>query len=220
MNILKNILGAFVEFGDEDKPKKSETLLPTGNQPMKPTGNNTVIPSSSSSATTQNTPPAYGKHFEDVLEEANANNPLFKGTDFKEFVDSKAELDAIGDEPTKYKTAFNVLKRTGLTKERLVSTGQEYINVIQRDLDAFSGAYAQQYKADVENKEALLQQKSQELQVLTDKITELNKEMKELSAQVAQNKERLSANKNSFVQAGEAKKKEIKDELEKIEQYF
>ena len=64
----------------------------------------------------------YQKYFEDLIEEANAKNPMFQGTDFKEFIDSKIDVEAIADEATRYKTAFNVLKRTGLTKERLVST--------------------------------------------------------------------------------------------------
>ncbi len=220
MNILKNILGVFVEFKEDDKASKPEIAPDTVDRNAKPTSNNTVGSSTYPSATTPNTGTAYHKHFEDVMEQANAGNPLFKGTDFKEFVDSKADLDAITNEPTKYRTAFNVLKRTGLTKDRLVSTGQEYIKVIQRDLDAFENAYAQQYKADVENNEQLLQQKAQELQALNDKIMALNKEMKELSGQVMQSKDRLSANKASFVLAGENKKKEIKGELEKIEQYF
>ncbi len=220
MNILKNILGAFVEFKENDKANKPETAPDTVDKNSKPMSNNAVVSSTYSSATMLTTGTAYHKHFEDVMEEANASNPLFKDTDFKEFVDSKADLEAITDEPAKYRTAFNVLKRTGLTKERLVSTGQEYIKVIQRDLNAFENAYVQQYKADVENKEQLLQQKAQELQALNDKIMALNKEMKELSGQVMQSKDRLSANKASFVLAGENKKKEIKGELEKIEQYF
>ncbi len=220
MNILKNILGAFVEFKDDESAPKSNVLLPAKRPAPMPMDNTIVVPPPTPSVTAQPAVPAYQKHFEDVLEGANANNPLFSGTDFKEFVDSKAELDAISDEPTKYKTAFNVLKRTGLTKEKLVSTGQEYIKVVQRDLDAFESAYVQQYKADVENKEGLLQQKGAELQALNDKIAVLNREIKDLSAQIAQSKERLSANKASFMQAGEAKKREIKSELEKIEQYF
>ena len=220
MSILKNILGAFVEFTGDDGTKKPDTILPAQNQIPKSAGDNTAVPSPYPSASAQNTILVYNKHFNDVMEDANATNPVFKGTDFKEFIDSKADLDAITDEPAKYRTAFNVLKRTGLSKDRLVSTGQEYIKVIQHDIDAFENAYAQQYKADVENKEALLQQKAQELQALTGKIAILNKDMEQLSTQVAQSKERLGANKAAFVQAGEAKKKEIKSELEKIEQYF
>jgi septal ring factor EnvC (AmiA/AmiB activator) len=154
------------------------------------------------------------------MEEANANNPMFSGTDFKEFLESTVDIEAITDEATRYKTAFNVLKRTGLTKERLVSTGREYINVIENDLKGFEEAFAQQYKIEVEQKEALLQQKAQELQLLNDKITTLNQEVKDISSTLTESKEKLNTNKEAFIRAGEQKKKELLAELQKIDQHF
>lgn len=228
MSILKNILGAFVEFKEEEKTESAEEikLQSTQNQPETvaiPSAGNTnatsTLPASSSSGSAIDVS-EYKKHFEDLIEEANTKNPLFAGTDFKEFIESKIDVEAISDEETKYKTAFNVLKRTGLTKEKLLSTGQEYINIINNDLKAFDNAFAQQYKSDVDQKEQLLQQKAQELQVLNQKISALNQEMKQMSQEVTQGKEKLNSNKNLFISAGEGKKKEIETELQKIKQYF
>jgi septal ring factor EnvC (AmiA/AmiB activator) len=145
---------------------------------------------------------------------------MFQGTDFKEFIESKSDVEAIADEATRYRTAFNVLKRTGLTKERLLTTGQEYINIIDRDLTSFENAFNQQYKTDVEHKEQLLKQKAQELQALSEKISLLDTEMKQMSQQIVESKEKLNTNKNLFVVAGETKKQEIKTELQKIDTYF
>lgn len=224
MSILKNILGAFVEFkdGSDPKPSKVEYAASTkqdGDEPLRKPASDTsggtlVSPTVAVSSS------GYQKHFDELLEEANSKNPFFQGTDFKEFIDSKSDVEAIADEPSKYRTAFNVLKRTGLTKERLITTGNEYLNIIDRDIKAFESVYEQQYRAEVEHKEQLLQQKSQELETLNQKIAALSQEIKQVSQDVIQSKGKLSANKNAFVQAGEQKKKEIKTELEKIDQYF
>ncbi len=238
MSFLKNILKPFVDFNPEEDNEVSaeesklqqksdikEKASVPDNAEYTNTGNNTAA--ASPAATYQQTGAAksaplndYHKYFENLIEEANAKNPMFQGTDFKEFIDSKVDVEAITDEGTKYKTAFNVLKRTGLTKERLVTTGQEYIKLIDQDLKGFSDAYNQQYKADVEQKEQLLQKKAEELQALNDKISALNQEMTQMSQQVVQNKEKLNTNKIAFISVGEEKKKEIQDELQKINQYF
>src|SRR4051812_36681412 len=237
MSLLKNILKPFVEF---DKGEDSESSLKEDkvqqqnepgdkgnvvyNAPITSTPDSTTSPTHTASpqkgATNSTALNDYHQYFENLVEEANEKNPLFQGTDFKEFIDSKIDVEAIADEATRYKTAFNVLKRTGLTKERLVTTGQEYIKLIDQDLKGFADAYNLQYKADVEQREQLLQKKAEELQSLNDRISALNQEMKQLSQQITQNKEKLNGNKNAFISAGQEKKNEIEGELEKIDQYF
>lgn len=248
MSFLKNILKPFVDFnpeGEDEGQIKESTLQQKAVTREKVSTTNTVdkvntVDNSeniSVANTTSNTEPSYTpsqpsgstnasasndyhKYFENLIEEANAKIPMFQGTDFKEFIDSKIDVEAIADEDMRYKTAFNVLKRTGLTKERLVTTAQEYIKLIDQDLKGFTDAYNQQYKADVETQEQLLQRKAEELQALNEKISVLNQEMKQMSEQVVQNKEKLSLNKSAFISAGEEKKNEIQMELQKINQYF
>ncbi len=237
MSILKYIMSPFVEFKEEEKSLSSKEIKTQGietkerlpdpaDQPDAPgiSGTNTSSLSYTSSPSSE--PDAslksgeYQKHFENLIEEANAKNPVFHGTDFKEFIDSKIDVESITDEETKYKTAFNVLKRTGLTKERLISTGREYINLIDHDLKGFNDAFLQQYNTQVEQKEGLLKKKGEELQALNEKIAALNKETKQMSEEIIKSKDKLNSNKNSFILAGENKKTELKAELKKIDQYF
>lgn len=236
MSLLKNILRPFVEFDKENdalkqdpsvKNKDEEDTLGTAhfdNTSTPVSGNGTTTASSIQTSPEGNSNPAalveYHKYFENLIEEANAKNPMFQGTDFKEFIDSKIDVEAIVDEGTRYKTAFNVLKRTGLTKERLITTGQQYMQLIEQDLKGFADAYNQQYKNDVEQKEQLLHKRAEELKALNDKIAALNGEMQQLSQQVVENKEKLNNNKNAFITAGQQKKHEIELELQKINQYF
>ena len=51
------------------------------------------------------------QYFERLIDEANVKNPFFQGADFKEFIDSKVDIDDISDEALKYRTAFNILKK-------------------------------------------------------------------------------------------------------------
>ena len=243
MSFLKQLLTPFVEF-DEDKkkqppkpdngPKKPATPnvpvtpQPVDENPEHPliTGNKNAVdtvdqtPTYSPGGTIAGPLPEHEKYFERLIDEANAKNPLFQGTDFKEFVDSKIDIDDIQDENIKYRTAYNVLKSTGLTKEKLLATGQEYLNIIGRDLNAFQGAHAQQYKKEVGQKESLVQKKAEELQALSQRINALKAEINQLTQDINLTKEKLNTTKNSFLLAGEKKQTEIQTELEKIARYF
>jgi hypothetical protein len=164
--------------------------------------------------------PEHEQYFERLIDEANARNPLFQGTDYKEFVDSKVDIDDIQDESIRYRTAFNVLKSTGLTKEKLLATGQEYLNLIGRDLNAFQSAHTQQYQKEVRQKELLIQKKAEELQALTQRLNTLKTEINQLTQDINLTKDKLNTTKKSFLLAGENKQKEIQTELQKIAQYF
>ena len=164
--------------------------------------------------------PEHEQYFEKLIDEANKTDPFFQGADFKEFVESKVNIDDITDEGLKYKTVFNVLKSSGLTKEKLLSTGQEYLNIIGRDLNAFQGAHAQQYKKEVGGKELLIQKKAEELQSLTQRINQLKSEINQLTQDINLTKDKLNTTKNSFLLAGEKKQKEIQTELQKIAGFF
>lgn len=244
MSLLKNILSPFVEFDDAKKPAgateapsaakakpsatpaaaPAATAGPTYAQPPAATEYNIPVPSPSATPASQSgsatASPEHQTYFENLIEEANAKNPFFQGTDFKEFIDSKSDIDSISDEPTRYRTAFAVLKRTGLTKERLLSTGQEYLNLIGRALNSYQSAFTQQYGKEVKGKEALLQKKAEEVQALNEKINALKADMKQISNEIDVSKQKLDANKSSFLAAGEIKQTEIQQELQKIEQYF
>jgi predicted nucleotide-binding protein (sugar kinase/HSP70/actin superfamily) len=164
--------------------------------------------------------PEHTQYFERLIEEANAKNPVFQGPDYKEFIDSKVDIDDIQDEGLKYKTAYNILKSSGLTKEKLLSTGQEYLNLIGRDLNAFQSAHAGQYQKEVRQKEGLIQQKAEELLALTQRVNTLKAEINQLTQDINLTKDTLNTTRTSFLMAGETKQKEIQTELHKISRYF
>jgi hypothetical protein len=244
MSFLKQLLTPFVEFDDQKKTDAVKTVKPqirssapptiasipqepaehpliTGSDSTIPVPDATAqIPTFSQSGGMAAPLPEHEQYFEKLINEANITNPLFQGTDFKEFVDSKLDIDDITDETIRYKTAFNVLKSTGLTREKLFSTGQEYLNLIGRDLNAFQSAHSVQHKKEVQGKEVIIQKKVDELQILTQRMASLKSEINNLTQEIRLTKDKLDTTKKSFLLAGENKQKEIQTELEKIAQYF
>jgi hypothetical protein len=243
MSFLKQMLKPFVEF-DEEKKKGTEKNNPSFGpanpkttdplpgekvehplitdlvKPATVAGSTNQIPTYSPSGTIEGPLPEHQAYFERLIDEANAKNPFFHGADFKEFIDSKLDIDDISDEALKYQTAFNILKKSGLTKEKLISTGEEYLKIIGRDLNAFQAAHAQQYKKELGADEVIIQKKAEELLILTQKSNALKKEINKLTQDLSLKKERLNTTKNSFLLAGEKKQTEIQTELQKIAQYF
>ena len=86
------------------------------------------VPTYSPSGTIAKPLPEHQQYFEKLIDDANRTNPLFQGADYKEFVDGKLDIDDIQDEVLKYKTAFNILKGSGLSKEKLLSTGHKRVD--------------------------------------------------------------------------------------------
>jgi hypothetical protein len=237
MSFLKQLLNPFVEFEDDKKPAPPPGT--TSTIPVSPQTNEVVhhplIPSDEGLAVTphQTHQPAspllpagtelateHQHYFDALIDKANKENPLFAGPDFKEFVDAKLDIDDITDENLKYTTAFNILKSSGLTKEKLLSSGREYMNIIGRDLNAFQGAHAQLYKKELQQKEVDLQSKVEELQQLSQRLSTLKSEINQISQEINIKKDTLNKTKNSFLLAGEQKQQEIQTELQKIASYF
>jgi hypothetical protein len=250
MSFLKQLLTPFVEFDENKKKEAAKgntppaaplTPVATSASPVAPADENAQHPLVTDTSSQVNIPsqtpinqtptyspsgtltgplPEHEQYFERLIEEANAKSPLFQGPDYKEFVDSKLDIDDIQDEALKYQTAYNILKNSGLTKDKLLSTGQEYLNLIGRDLNAFQSAQAMKYQKEVRQKEMLIQKKAEELQALSQRVNTLKSEINQLTQDINLTKDQLNTTKNSFLLAGENKQKEIQTELQKIAQYF
>ena len=232
MGFLKQILKPFVEFDSDDKKKaetdKNPVVTPAKEEPAhhplipdQPDITDSIPEQMASAGNDINIPlPEHVHYFEKLIDKANQENPVFAGPDYKEFIDTKVDIDDIADETIKYQTVFNILKASGLTKDKLISTGQEYLNIVGRDLNAFQSAHAQQYKKELHARELDLNHKVAELQALTQTINILKAEINQITKEINKSQEKLNTTKKSFLLAGEMKQQEIQSELNKIAKYF
>ncbi|WP_342648080.1 hypothetical protein [Mucilaginibacter sp. CSA2-8R] len=238
MSFLKQLLNPFVEFDEDKKPVSgAPAAAPVLVVPAATDGSEAVhhplipdtqTPAGTSVPVTSLPVPApnpdmateHQQYFDKLIEKANRENPLFAGADYKEFTDARRDIDDITDETVRYTTAFNILKSAGLTKDKLLSSGREYLNIIGRDLNAFQTAHAQLYKKELEQKELSLQTKVKELQQLTQRLTMLKAEINAATQEISQTKDILNKTRNSFLLAGEQKQHEIETELKKIAGFF
>ncbi|HEY0054932.1 MAG TPA: hypothetical protein VGB63_06210 [Pedobacter sp.] len=235
MSFLKQILTPFVEFEEDKNPaplKKQEPQVPAPADkdithplindasqiaPVPPI----AAPSTTPNPVSDTIPfPEHEVYFDNLIEKANRENPVFAGPDFKEFADTIADIDDITDETLKYTTAFNMLKAAGLKKDRLMQAAHEYMNLIGRDLNAYQTAHARKYKVELQQKELALQKKAEELQALTMRLNVLKAEVNSMSTEITSKRDELNKVRQSFLLAGENKQKEIQNEVEKISRYF
>jgi len=234
MSFLKQLLNPFIEFDENKQPGAVKVPVPQVPAVKPPEViSHPLITDEQTSLKRQpvaHDPPVMGigngpspehiQYFEKLIDKANKENPIFSGADYKEFIDAKVDIDDITDENLKYTTAFNILKNSGLNKNKLLATGQEYLNLIGRDLNAFQTAHAQQYKKELQQKEQDLKKKAEELQALSQRIHILKTEINQITSEISHSKDKLNNTKNSFLLAGENKQKEIQTELDKISKYF
>ena len=234
MTFLKQLLNPFIEFDENKKPEAVKEPVPQVPSVKPPEVISHPLISDEQISLKQQSlapdPPIRGigdgplpehiQYFEKLIDKANNENPIFSGADYKEFIDAKVDIDDITDENLKYTTAFNILKSSGLNKDKLLATGQEYLNLIGRDLNAFQTAHAQQYKKELQQKEQDLKKKAEELQALSQRINVLKAEINQITSEISHSKDKLNSTKNSFLLAGENKQKEIQTELIKISKYF
>ena len=154
-----------------------------------------------------------------VMEAENKKN--FPGADYYEFQLALENMKEVPVESAKYSSAFNVLSATqGLTKDHLVQTAQQYIGVIDREINEFSAGFDKENKEQVDDKQSLIEDKTRQMQELSEQIVALNDEIKHLSQELVDNKNRLSSMKTSFLAVAQGQKDKISNELNKIGTYI
>lgn len=161
--------------------------------------------------------------FTDLLLKAIESNNM-DGFDYLEYKNSLKSIEqVIPDESMRYKSAFEMAKTMGLTKEKLIQSATHYINVLVSEDKKFRDA--------VENQKAKqIQGRTDQIQALekaiTDKQQLIEKLTKEIEASKAQldtyRKEindavvKIDLTNQQFVASYQLVQGQIKEDVEKI----
>lgn len=200
--IKKNV----IDLGG-DEPKKAE-VKPVHPVYVQPVQQNVVYSDSSQPTKYVAVDIVFRKHFLDLMKESNLPGP-----DYYEFVDAKNKLAPnVQVDSICYQTAFSVLQGMGLTKDKILSSAQTYIGIVDRELDGFNATFQNTYKAQVDDNNAAIAQKQQQ-------IAKINQEIQDLQDKVAKGNE-LTAKRDAFNAAGQEAKDTINQELQKINSFI
>jgi len=205
-------------YEKEEKPKEKvvpprknvQAVTSVAIQPI-----NVTYPGSMNSAEYQ----AFREQFMRILDDENKRN--YPGNDYYEFVVMKNAMNAIPQETLRYQAAFAGWSTGGnQTKKSLLETAQVYLGLVEKEIKDFESAYQQQYSQQVTKNEQIIDQKTKEIQSLVERMNLLNAEVNQLKQENTANTASLTVKHDAFMAAGEAQKREILDEMDKINHYI
>jgi hypothetical protein len=168
-------------------------------------GQTTVVTSGSnqnSSPTPQHTEPGNIKpdsKFTDLLLKAIESNNM-EGFDYLEYKNSlRSVANVIPDESMRYKSAFEMAKTMGLSKEKLIQSANQYLNILVNE--------------DKKFKEALENQKSKQIQGRSDQLASIEKSIVEKQQLIEKMKKEIETSTQQL----DTIKNEINDAVVKID---
>jgi len=124
--------------------------------------------------------PRYESQLREAIKDADQPGP-----DYFEFSMAVKELEKTGmDRTTAIKTTFTILKNSGLTKEKLLSSASHYLGVINTEEQHF--------------KESILAASNKKLEIPKKEVQELIKQNIELQTQIGKLQDQINKNKSDL----------------------
>lgn len=227
--MLKKIKGLFVVEEEDGKkaeaPKSQDSSPPSTKQSVGRTPNAQAQSGSSE-------PPRPGadvkpseRFINKLLEAIEANNE--KGFDYLEFKQSMQSLGNVNmDDATRYQSALAMAKTMGATSTGLVQSAERYLSVLSNEEQKFKGAFDNQQKTRVQQREQKLQShqkgitdREARIKELQDDIVKMKAELEELKSSANQANAKVSATKDGFYSAYHILVDQIKTDLAMIKQH-
>lgn len=152
----------------------------------------------------------------------------FAGPDYQEFTDALKEVENEPmDEKSKFATIFVGFKVQGVTKARLLETGNKYVALINDQVNGFNAEIDNLLNTEVAGKQAKVAEITQEnaeienqMRLLTEKKNKNNEMIQKINSEVNEQVSVLNIKKASFASAANEFISNIKGNIEKIRQYL
>lgn len=203
----KKILSAFVEVtpaenaGIDKKEDPVKAITPVTNEPA---------PVKSEGADNR-----MAEYFDKLFSEANIPGP-----DYFEFSKMVAALKAVPDEFSRFCAAYAGLQVQGLTKEKLLSTAEEYLRVLDTDAGRFHSTVEAALQEKVHGKKAEAEEKSRRIRDLSKEISDLQSQIAVLQAEIGESEQKIIGRSGDYTAESAARKQQIAADIEKIKQYI
>jgi len=210
-NFLKNL---FVQEDEAAEINKTVEKIETA--PTLPTDTGRVSAKTADSAKTK-------ELLKNALEKEEGSE--FGYVKYKRSIDSLKSI--IPDEKTRYLSSFIPAQTLGFTKEKLVKTAQSAIKILERESQDFNAAMTTRLdetvgsgKKNLEGTIKSIEQKTVELQKLTEEISSLQKLKTEIETQISNDQFKVDSIKRDFEVSYQEITTEIQSDITKITSYI
>lgn len=152
----------------------------------------------------------------------------FPGPDYQEYTDALKEVENEPmDEKSKFTTIFVGFKVQGVTKARLLDTGNKYVQLIDKQVSDFHTEIENILKTEVGGKQSKIDSLEKEnadienqMRALTEKRTKNNEVIQKITQEVNEHVGALNVKKAAFDAAANSFTSRIKATIDKIRQYL
>ncbi len=166
------------------------------------------------------------KSIESLTRALEKNN--LPGFDYLEFKLSLGRLAQMNlPEETAFKSAFATASTVGLTKEKLLTTGQHYRKVLSDEKEQFNLALQGQLQKRVNNKQeeviklrAQIEAWQQQIINLQDQIAKSQATIDDAGSQVEAEMKKIQATKDNFEHTHQSIMNQIELDLQNIQRYL
>lgn len=163
------------------------------------------------------------EHFQKVFNDANLPGP-----DYFEFSTMKnTPAMSVIPEPARFAACFSALSVQGLTKQKLIETAQQYVQVLDADSTDFGSQLETKYKETVgkmteeaAHLDDLIQTSTKQIEELNKTIADASARKQQLSVEIAQQDQSLKTKKSYYDFALGQMKQTISDDVNKVNQYI
>jgi hypothetical protein len=155
------------------------------------------------------------EYFDKLFSEANIPGP-----DYFEFSKMVAALKAVPDEFSRFCAAYAGLQVQGLTKEKLLSTAEAYLHVLDTDAARFHSTVEAALQEKVHGKKAEAEEKSERIRTLSKEISLLQGQIVALQAEIRESEQKITGRAGDYTAESAARKQQISADMEKIKQYI
>jgi uncharacterized protein YoxC len=199
----KKLLSAFVEVTESTKEAPE---LPAAK--LTGSANSTAERTATAHDTSK-----FAQYFERLFSEANLPGP-----DYFEYMKMIQAMSSLANEEARYSAAFAGLSVQGLSKQKLLSSAQEYLTLLEKDAANFGSTINAALAEKVHGKKIEMEEKEARIQQLSNEIAQLNNSIAALEKEVTENEEKIKANSSGYYAEAENTKQKILHDIGRIEQ--
>ncbi len=223
--MLKKLKSLFVVEDENQQNQAAPDVEKTEPTIPSTSGNNKQVQQNIEYDSDSSTPP--NQRFVDILLKAIEANNL-DGFDYIEFKNSLHSLSKMNmDEPTRYKSAYAMAQTMGTSVDKLVQSGNHYLDVLAKEHNKFQNAVKNQLDSQVNGRKQQITELKSSIESKKKKIAELqkeieqeNKQLDELNNDLTSAAEKVKSTENSFNHAYDSVVKQIKNDIQQMNNYL